>query len=431
MKLFKQFDNYLLRNHPNIWITRVHIFLPIGLILFALIFAFNAFVISYNIQEDFPRSESSVFLMVIPILVYLVYWFVFQARYNVEKSGGKLNFVQEYVNYFLYFSIFFIAYLLIIVIPLSNEYKIYKSVPKEKVFSDLKKLNKGHAFFNYSGNNVTVESGKYTYHQIELVSPKYYSGNSWVDNWDYYYEPDYHYGEEITVTRNQLKQILTDYIDTYNQYAHPYNQIHDDPDEMITYTIDEGIDNGYGYDYYDYMHTNVEKKFRTLVKLNNTSWLHDFVHYEVFLAVIAVLAMLALMVWIFKQIHWKHYVFGLVSLALTPMVFGIFGLIYFEMFRLDDQGFANIFLIAYIAVIIIVILGVMSNKKNHTAIVAGMYLQIFLPFIGILFAIYMDDRRDLFPDIETIYWSGWVIGLISIPLFKLFYRKTRLLPEKK
>jgi hypothetical protein len=127
MKLYQNLNNYLLRNYPNIWITRIHLFVPIGLAIFLILFGLNV-LIGYDLQADVPNNESPIFLMIIPMLVYLVYWFVFQARYNVEKSGGKLTLFQDYINYFSYFLIFLLSFLVIMAIPLSNSYKVAHSV---------------------------------------------------------------------------------------------------------------------------------------------------------------------------------------------------------------------------------------------------------------------------------------------------------------
>ena len=102
MKLYQNLNNYLLRNYPNIWITRIHLFAPIAVIIFLVLFGLNLLV-GQNLNSDITRIEDSIPLMIIPILIYLVYWFVFQARYNVEKSGGKLTLFQDYINYFSYF----------------------------------------------------------------------------------------------------------------------------------------------------------------------------------------------------------------------------------------------------------------------------------------------------------------------------------------
>ena len=139
MKLYQDLNNYLLRNHPNIWITRIHLFVPIALAIFFLIFGLNV-LIGHNLQSEIPRSENSIFLMIIPLLIYLVYWFVFQARYNVEKSGGKLTLFQDFLNYFSYLIIGFFSFMIIMAIPLSNDYKIAHSISKDELKKDVKLL---------------------------------------------------------------------------------------------------------------------------------------------------------------------------------------------------------------------------------------------------------------------------------------------------
>ena len=133
MKLFKKIDSYLLHYYPNIWITRIHQFLPIGLLPIAGIFLINVFVIGYDVRDDISYGEQGIFILIIPVLVYVVFWFVLQSRYNVEKSGGKLSVLYEYMNYFIYFLIFLVAFSILYVLPVSTAYKMKVSINEEQI----------------------------------------------------------------------------------------------------------------------------------------------------------------------------------------------------------------------------------------------------------------------------------------------------------
>ena len=160
--MFKKIDDYLLRNYPSIWITRMHSFLPLGLLI-ALSLFFITITVGWNPKEDFPESGIAVILMIIPVLVYLVYWFIFQSRYNVVKSGGEMSIKNELTNFFIYLLVFFVAFLIIIAIPFANEVRVMNAVNIEMLKEDIKKLDKGNGLVN--ANYIVTQSadGKINY----------------------------------------------------------------------------------------------------------------------------------------------------------------------------------------------------------------------------------------------------------------------------
>jgi hypothetical protein len=143
-----------------------------------------------------------------------------------------------------------------------------------------------------------------------------------------------------------------------------------------------------------------------------------------------ILAYFALAVWVFKQIHWKHYVFGIVALALTPMVLGVISVVFFELMGLDDDIGLVLVILTYIVVIGVIISNLTKESKNQTSIVLIMYLQVFLPVLP--FFVWGLTGSHYNPDeFENLIYVSWVIGLISIGTFKYLYKKFELLPLKK
>jgi len=409
MKLYQSINNYLLRNHPNIWITRIHLFAPIAIVVFVLLFGLNA-LMGYNLHDKMPRIEDSIPLMIIPILVYLVYWFVFQARYNVEKSGGKLNLFQDYLNYFSYFLIFFLSFMLLMVIPMSTAYKISNSVSKDQLQKDIKILNTGYGIFN---ENYNIEKNEDI---ITFRSPNKfgYSNHGIV--------------KDIKLSTKAFEKMTTNYINTFNKYDK----------KGITLNTSELIRHAFSNDVLpdsQSWRNSVRYKVDRIQELQKKGCCHEFTDDSVFMILGVFLAMFALLVWIFKQIHWKHYVFGLVSILLTPMLIGIVGLIFFEVFDFDESGVFLLVYALYIGFAIKVIAAVLSPQSNKSAIVMAMYLQLALPFLPvIIFGDYMSKRSyfDGFEDhFVTVYIVSWIVGLISIAVFKYIYKRLTVLPSKK
>ncbi len=414
MKLYQNLNNYLLRNYPNIWITRIHLFVPIGLAIFFLIFGLNVLT-GYDLNTPVPTGEDSIFLMIIPVLIYMVYWFVFQARYNVEKSGGKLTLLQDYLNYFSYFLIFLISFLIIMVIPFSSNYKVAHSVSKLELKNDIDILDKGHSLFNVNSNSDTVYENEYIFNRVNTYG-------------DYDHYQNNKTNDVIQVNSTELVSIAKHYKRTYNKYADEYSHITESNDELVRYAL---TSDNLGSPYSGWR-SSVSYKISKINKMHNKGWYHDFMEVDAVMILGGFLAMFALLVWIFKQIFWKHYVFGLVAVFLTPMFVAIVGLLFFEMFNFDEYTAFTLVFLTYLIFAIKVIIGVSSPQRNNSAIVMAMYLQLGLPFLPIIIFVSTDQSiRYLEDHFTAVYVISWAVGLLSITIFKYVYKRLSILPSKK
>ena len=355
-----------------------------------------------------------------------MYWFVFQARFNVEKSGGKLNIAQEYLNYFIYYFIFLLAFLIIMAIPISNEYKVSKSVSPEELKKDIEVLNLGSAVVN-TNYSLSFYDGKYNFRQTNFLNNYYY--DSYGENYDESLQDNI-----IYVSENDLYKIIDNYKLAYNKYTQ--RKITESAKTIIENNFNGLLSDFNDFKYWEYGN-QVDTKLYRIKRLQDKSWVKVMFAKEGLYIVGAMIALLALLVWIFKQIHWRYYIFGSIALAVTPILVGIIALIIFEIFDIDEWFAFLLVILAYIIVGIIVFTGVVSDKKSPLAIVSAMYLQLFLPMLP-LFVFSLIRSKDLYlynPDydflFDFIYWSGWLIGLMSIGLFKLMYKRMSLLPSKK
>lgn len=410
MKLYQKLNNYLLRNHPNIWITRIHLFVPIGLAIFFLIFGLNS-LSGYDLHSPIPDGENSIFLMIIPVLIYAVYWFVFQARYNVEKSGGKLSLFHDYINYFSYFLIFLISFLIIMVIPFSNSFKVAHSVSKVELQKDIEVLNMGHSIFNES-NIDSVSNNGYVYFRTSQYG-------SYRENRTNHY---------FTVKEAELESVAENYKKTYNKYADEYSKIDESVNELMRFALTtEHLSVPYNG-----WRSSVSYKIENIYSMHKNGWYDEFMTVEVFMILGGFLAMFALLVWIFKQIFWKHYVFGLVAMFLTPLFIAIVGLLFFEMFNFDEEFAFFLVFLTYLIFAIKVIVGINSPQRNNSAIVMAMYLQLALPFLPILIIASSNSNfRYIEDNFGLVYAISWIVGLLSIASFKYIYKRLSILPSKK
>jgi len=432
MKFLKKFDDYLLHHYPSIWITRVHYFLPLGLGIAAFLFFANL-AIGWKPSDDLPDATIPIVLMIIPVLIYLVYWFVFQSRYNVAKSGGKMTIGFEYLNYFLYLLVFFVAFLIISAIPLSNYHKVKMNLDPVELEKDIANLNLGNTLVNGQSTVIFTDFGMVEFEPINYVY-NYYS-------YDYPMEYDYsmpYPGTTIkSVSRNEALKIIKDYITSYNKYAkYPISQSAQEilkDREMNTYS--------YNYGNYDEGSWEIQYKLSEFdERIHNDEWYEvyqDEIFWKMMLGLIAFLAMI---VWLFKQMKLRHFVIGFISICLTPLLAAIVGVIIIEVLGIrhnEEEVISFTCLLYYAILTFFAIRGYLSNTLNNTGYVMTMYLQFFLPMLPMFLWLYFGyDRHHYYFDgpedniFNTIYWIGWIVGLVSILAFKPVYTKFGSLPAK-
>jgi hypothetical protein len=432
VNILRKIDNYLLHNLPSLWITRVHYFLTLGLLIFASLF-FGNLLLGWNLKDDVPESETSIILLIIPVLIYLVYWFIFQSRYNVSKSGGRMTLGKEYLNYFLYMMVFFMAFFIILAIPLSTELKIKNSISKEELKRDIANLNRGNNIVNSTGQFYQINDNLFEMQEVEFFDPFFYDYNDM-----YFSDLDVEENPLRKYTREELLAIIQVYITTFNEYT--YDMVTASPENILKDRINGTTE----YSYYGNDLWTVNSKLTTIARAKDRSIFFNRDFNEWFWkTILAIIAWLSLLVWIFKQMNLRHFVFGFIAICLTPILIGIVGLILFEIFRFqgDEGGIIalTMVLITYFIVGLVVMKGYVAERLNNWSYVLTMYLHFFIPliplffFLLILLSVDYDywNRSQENLIFNIVYWISFFVGLISIAVFKPIYEKFRALPAKK
>jgi len=428
MNFVKKIDNYLLHHYPNIWITKIHWVLPIGLTIIGLIFLFNVVLFSYDRLDPIPETSPMIIFLVILVIIGLVYWFVLQARHNVEKSGGRLSLLEEFINYFSYLLVFLVAWSIITAVPFTNEYKVDYAIDDTEFLADIDHINLGNAVVNHK-SSLTKDGDVYEFERVNFIDP---ANNN---------RHQYSRGKKITVNHVELVQIIENYLESYNKFSE--HDILDNPETIIARRV--GIDYGIESDYYDYYYNTESNRYYSysppISKMRRLNWLviekdrrllkdRDFLF-----SMFSICGVLALFVWIFKQVHWKYYVYGLIALAVVPIVVGFLSFVFYEVsdIRPDDFVF-GLMIFGYLVTSIVIFAVFFSDTLNHTSIVVAMFLQLYIPFLPIVL-VSNYDRNHVFHFTQeaenNIFYISWILGLLSIILFKQFYQKMRSLPAKK
>jgi len=428
MKLFRKFDDYLLHYYPSVWITRVHIFLPLGIGISLFLFLITL-SIGWDIKDEMPRNDIAVVLMIIPVLIYLIYWFVFQSRYNVAKSGGKMTIGLEYLNYLLYMLVFFTSFLIISAIPLGNYQRIRNVVNEEELKTDVEKLNAANTFMNQTADVTFNMNGSISYYPSTFT---WYSFPLFEN--DLSYSEPYYPISQIVISHNQAEQLISDYIEAYNKYSS--REIHKPASQILSEI--EANEYYYEYDEYGYDPTwDVQQKVSELTRSSVHGWYGEYSEAWFWKIFLGLMAFASLLIWIFKQMILRYFVYGLISICLTPLFVGIIGVIIFELlgFRNEEYVGSGVVLAFYLLFAIISIRSFKSETLKPVGYFLTMYLQFFiplLPFFLWMFFIY-DNSYYYDPFTEStmniIYTLSWAFGLISILIFKPLYSKFRSLPS--
>jgi hypothetical protein len=433
MKLFKKLDNYLLHHYPSIWITRIHSFLPIGIGIAGFLFLMTL-TIGWNPKNELPDNILPIVLMIIPVLIYLVYWFVFQSRYNIAKSGVNMPLSFEYLNFVSYMLVFLMALLIISAIPIANYQNVRNAVDEEKLLHDIENLNAGNTLVNGGSEVIYNQDGTITYYPTDFVYPNYY----YSYNYDYsseIYDPV----SETTVSRNKAEQLVSAYIKSYNTYTR--SQISKSASQILSENESGNYQyEDYGYDYYSGYDSSweIQNKLSQIQTRMQFGWYDAYSEPWFWKISIGILAFLSILVWTFKQMKLRQFVFGFIAICLTPLFVAIVGVIMFELIRFnmdEEEVVSGTVLLFYALFAFISIRGFKKSTLNNVGYVMTMYLQFFLPLLPIfLWLFFIGDNtysysreEDLF---NMFYWSGWLIGLSGIILFKPMYAKFRSLPSR-
>ena len=139
----KQFNHYLLLNKPNLWATRVHMVVFLGL-FFSLILVGIFFLLPMNY---WVRSEITTYISFVSIfsVISLIIWLIYLFRFNpfkrfaddatVRKTGSAL---VEFGSYWLAISMFVIWPF---IPPAIESYRTYRQISANEVAEDVNELN--------------------------------------------------------------------------------------------------------------------------------------------------------------------------------------------------------------------------------------------------------------------------------------------------
>lgn len=201
-RFINQLDDYLLKNRPDTWSTRVHLVL-----YYWLIFAIGLSAICFVIPDN-PLSDSDIEFWTMStsvlVIVGIVLWIVYLVRFNAFKSYGTVYPGDRIKTYFFFFLTLLVLSATMWIPPLIETYKTRILYSPSKVTEDMNRMNLLLAKLNKSSApaEITVDSIFIIDYSTYVPSPS--SGAyDWDDSLGAYVKAP------IYVAREELKWTLT------------------------------------------------------------------------------------------------------------------------------------------------------------------------------------------------------------------------------
>ncbi|MCA0429936.1 MAG: hypothetical protein LCH32_05485 [Bacteroidetes bacterium] len=381
----KKIDEYLIKNHPTIWVTRIHMVLFWFISLSVL-----SLIIGYLMPFDVINNNITFLwyaLILITCFVLSWYWGYKNIVFNVEKNYGKITTPNVFANAFLTL----ICIYLLTVIPnfyvYANNQKINKTFSDKELFEDIATMDAIEPYipttmYNYENMYDTVL-------KVNKVNFRRYK--SYYEYTPYSLVPnsmeDYNRDETIgfkPVKAIYDKKYLLSLINKHIQICSKYNvEVSIDPnaiaDTFITFHKAGWKTTNYG-DNNDFYKTNIKNAFRNIyaAKFQTPFYLDsDFLYVQLY-----IVFTLFIFIWLFKLSYWRQYLLTAVIFFLYPLI----TLIIFSIIpgKTDEMMFYSVFLYYLVSVFFTV----KSFGTNHEfkpvqmiATIGTLILTLYMPMI--------------------------------------------------
>lgn len=432
MGLFKNVDQKIMKRFPSIWETKVHVFLPIVLIILAL-----GFIIGYAMEPgsvDDNGIMEFIPLLIVPSIVLLVFWIISAVKYNVFKSGGKSTIAHDYMHFIIYFMMF----ISVSQIPFSPMYgyhmKLRSSYDKEAIMAEQEVLNKGYTVLSWNRYDVDEEGiGNYSIRKQLLVNDDF--------NYRYY---DYTSDAYIMDRAEMIRAVDEFKIAVYKLTG---IQLDVQSDQYVDLNIETNFSNSIEYN--DDVQ-EVESYFRSLQRFGSEALPEPFDEREAWLLLIGLSSMASWLFWMFKRNSTREFFFGIIAIAATPAIVGLLSLFIFSIldnYRGEDETMRFIFGFGLIIYgVLALVFGYQRKQKHWLGVLSSMAFNFYLPLnFFIICAITFDNyesRRNLSSFLgldpisnnemmEFFFWTALILGLLIMIPMKAIYKKQWFLPAKK
>lgn len=223
-KFLKQFDNYLLENHPLVWMSKIHYVATFTVVVYFM-FSIQIFVGSANLANasDIEFLPIISIFFVLPVLGYWVY--------HLYVSNISKNFGTQIKNFYAkQLMLIFLGTTMILSIPSFIFYaqttKYLLTISRAEIENDMFILNSGNAYFpsNAYDYGLTNSDENYTtpnYPKGMWPVEFHYQGSNPFSAYNYYNgsNTEQNFLIKKAPTNKERKKRINDYVKTMEKYG--------------------------------------------------------------------------------------------------------------------------------------------------------------------------------------------------------------------
>lgn len=442
----KKLDKKLLYRSPQLWVTKIHYALFYSLVLAGILYGLTR-LFDVDLTYELSNPWNAFSMMIIPGLGIFFWWFVLQAQYNVDKNFGRLSLLHDYQNFFSYLIIIAAFFVVMLSVPIAQIHNVRAAVPLEKLAEDVYHLDTGVSYFREgfhkeADGRYTVDAMEYIYlgwshseiiEQMMLDNGQTEDGQMNTSCSEYLEERNTPHVR--IVTRDRALTEIIQFKETYNKYTS--NKITDLPEKILDFP---------GYiELHDYDQQSVDSKVEQLLDYSVGGY-GRFISEWMIKALAAVAGFLALLTWIFKNVHWKNYLAAGVTSLLSPLFIGLTGLLLFDIIRIhyskEEVVIFTIIAAIHSTLIVLAIAPLIKRKYSWLGVVCTILIQFWTPIFIFIYGTLIfnlmqktndfgwgyDERDQVF---HLLYYSGWIFVVASLWLFKKYYALMWAQPKSK
>ncbi len=503
----KAFDDKLLLSKPFWYVCKLHYIVYFTIITWVLSYGIGS-LITIDITSYNPSSTATIWIMAFAVLaiILICVWMYYLTIYNNENHFGKYTLFDDTK----YLIVFFIGVNLLLSFsyPLQQRVntRIANSVTDKVLAQQYNAFNISNKYltrniddFQYCGYSVNQNVNHYTvtedtiafkngnvYHDLS----KYNNFLAYIPNTNYYQKNTFAsyflFQNKLTESdefklellnksniEKQYKQhiknvaifiaiktsfeIAKKYTPNFDlapqTYFDEYNYLHKTCNNIMPFytflTDQEKIDYAYKYDFTPPIN-NLDTIYRAKFKISNllTDSYLLFAFYFSFI--------IALLMVTFRNNNWKHFLISVVTFILLSIILSIATVIVFQSFF--STIYPTLILVTWLVAFVVFVINFSKiNKQKPVVIVATNLVYVTLPFLPLLFSVYLHEvfgvlkcfnefdnsnyQQILECNIINLKYNNLtfyaqIIGILAfvfviMPVFKLFYIKHKALPTNK
>lgn len=415
----KKLDDYLLLNHPLLWISKVHYVLFFSLILFCFSVILGLIIpLNLSQTQDLGLWYTIFALLSIVGLCFWIYWNVI---FNIEKKYGLRSWTDEYKVFFLSFA----CALLFMSCPLPftaiYNQRVANVVEDDELIEDINNLNLSSPFIV---NDLNVYESNYDsikqvyFHDIhKLVRNDEYT--PWHIRYDTLrfpkmltaYQLEKLYGTEKKSDAEILK-LINKHIAILNKYGFKFNST---SEFELKYYNDLYADSpiagnsfsyrsvGYKYELGRCLENIADAKFNKLFIFRS-----EFIHF-LFYATFYI----CLLVMLFKMVNWKQFLITCIALIIVPIILFIISqlLPYSSSYNSQQNAYIIMLSAVFFTALAFTISSIWENERfSAFKNICSQLVYLSLPVFPMLFVYVLKRVFHVFgPSIADAYSSVDVV----------------------